>query len=264
MSHHAAHDAALVAAAVQAAIRERAPRRTVAAVASAAVGALAFGADRPTPLPKANAVHTRDAQGEDVADGEPALLLASLRAARRAQRLRKKERRRVARQAALPARPVPPPGVNARETQRTVVDPVVVDEVGTATVAATFSEMEVEELVEVPDAAGETLTFSGILSTWVTGFGFCYVTPDDPESLPQYVKDGWAKKIATIDKPCQIFFHKSEVLQQERLKLCEGVAVTFKMYVVQRGEDAFALEVSPASLLTSADADTRSVRARMG
>ena len=98
----------------------------------------------------------------------------------------------------------------------------------------------------------------------MTGFGFCYVTPDDPDSLPQYMKDGWAKRIATIDKPCQIFFHNSEVLQQERLKLCEGVAVTFKMYVVQRGGGAFALEVSPASLLTSADADTRSVRARKG
>ena len=98
----------------------------------------------------------------------------------------------------------------------------------------------------------------------VTGFGFCYVTPDDPDSLPQYVKDGWAKKIATVDEPCQIYFCKSVVYPQERRKLCEGVAVTFKMYVVQRGEDAFALEVSPASLLTSADADTRSVRARMG
>ena len=144
------------------------------------------------------------------------------------------------------------------------MDPVVVAEVGTATVAATFSEMEVEELVEVPDAAGEAATFSGIISTWVTGVGFCYVTPDDPDSLPQYVKDGWAKKAAMIGMPGQIFFRKSDVNQQERFKLCEGVAVTFKLYVVQRGEDAFALEVSPASLLTSADADIRSVRARMG
>ena len=139
--------------------------------------------------------------------------------------------------------------------------PVVVAEVGTATVAATFSEMEVEELVEVPDAAGEAMTFSGIISTWVTGVGFCYVTPDDPDSLPQYVKDGWAKKAAMTGL---IFFRKSDVNQQERFKLYVGVAVTFKMYVVQRGADAFALEVSPASLLTSADADTRSVRARMG
>ena len=136
--------------------------------------------------------------------------------------------------------------------------PVMVDEEGTATVAATLSEMEVEELVEVPDAAGEAMTFSGILSTWAKGHGI--VTPDDPDSLPQYVKDGWAKKAAMTGL---IFFRKSDVNQQERFKLCEGVAVTFKLYVVQRGEDAFALEVSLPSLLTSADADTRSVRARM-
>ena len=58
-----------------------------------------------------------------------------------------------------------------------------------------------------------------------------------------------------------IFFRKSDVNQQERFKLCEGVAVTFKVYVDNRGVGAY--EVSPASLLTSADTGSRSVRARM-
>ena len=111
MSHQAAHDAAVVAAAVQAAIREGAPRRTVAAVASAAVGALAFQADRPVQLQTVNKEHTRDAQGMDKDACDPAVLLTALRAARRAQRLRKKERCREAKLAGLPGRPGPAPGV---------------------------------------------------------------------------------------------------------------------------------------------------------
>ena len=111
MSHQAAHDAALVAAAVQAAIREGAPRRTVAVVASAAVGALASQADRPVQLPTVNEEHTWDAQGMNKDACGHAVLLTALRAARRAQRLRKKERCREAKLAGLPVRPVPAPGV---------------------------------------------------------------------------------------------------------------------------------------------------------
>ena len=106
------------------------------------MGALASWADRPTPLPKANAAHTRDAQGEDVAAGEPALLLASLRAARRAQRLRKKERRREARQAAQPARPFPPPGDHPDEPMRGT---------GTAGLCAELREAHAAVPAPVPD-----------------------------------------------------------------------------------------------------------------
>ena len=83
MNQHSAHDADLVAAAVLAAICEGARRRTVAVVASAAVGALAFRAYRPSQLPKVSVAHARDEQSEAEAASDPAHLLASLRVARR-------------------------------------------------------------------------------------------------------------------------------------------------------------------------------------
>ena len=91
MVSNAAHGAALVAAAVQAAIREGAPRRTVAAVAAAAVGALAFTADRPSQPTQMHAAPATDAQSEAETPAEPAVWVAKLQAARRAQRRRKKE-----------------------------------------------------------------------------------------------------------------------------------------------------------------------------
>ena len=139
-----------------------------------------------------------------------------------------------------------------------VTVPVVVAEVGAATVAAAISEMEVAEVVVVPDAAEDSRTFSGIISTWVAGDG--YITPDEPDSLSQNVNDDWARWKAGRG---QVYFRKSDVNHQEGFKLFVGVAVTFKLYVDCRGAGANAFEVSPASLLSSADADNRSVRARL-
>ncbi len=90
--------AALLAAAVSAACRAKAPRRTVQAVAAAVTGVLM----RPSAaaVPRPNAAVPAGAQSPAEDDGDPALLLDTLRAARRAQRTRKKERRKAARQAA--------------------------------------------------------------------------------------------------------------------------------------------------------------------
>jgi len=106
MSYPAADGAVLVAAAVQAAIRECASVRTIAAVAAAVAGkvvsATARPASRPATVPK---VPTLDAQSDiDVFD-DPAQLLEKLRSVRRAQRHRKKQRRREAKQAALDSPP---------------------------------------------------------------------------------------------------------------------------------------------------------------
>ena len=98
MSYNAADGAALVAAAVQAVIRERAPRRTVAAVAAAVAGTvMSAAASPPAARPQ---MRTQDAKSETLEADDPEKLLASLRAVRRAQRLRKKQRRREAKQAA--------------------------------------------------------------------------------------------------------------------------------------------------------------------
>jgi len=97
MSSHAAHGASLVAAAVQAAIREGAPRRTVAAVAAAAVGALASATARTTAT--ARDARTQDAPSPTADANDPAQLLEKLRAVRRAQRKRKSENKRHRRQA---------------------------------------------------------------------------------------------------------------------------------------------------------------------
>ena len=100
MSAHAVDGAALVAAAVQAAIRERAPRRTVAAVAAAVVGTLMNTTARAPVSATLHQPRNPEPDGADEKADDPAVLLASLRSARCAQRKRKKERRRAAKAAA--------------------------------------------------------------------------------------------------------------------------------------------------------------------
>jgi len=87
--------AALLAAAVRAACQAGAPRRTVQAVAAAVTGVLV----RPTSgaVPHSDTRRPAGAQSNACEEaGDPLELLSSLRAARKAQRQRKKERRRVA------------------------------------------------------------------------------------------------------------------------------------------------------------------------
>ena len=264
MSHQAAHDAALVAAAVQAAIREGAPRRTVAAVASAAVGALAFQADRPVQLPTVNEEHTRDAQGMDKDAGDPAVLLTALRAARRAQRLRKKERCREAKLAGLPVRPVPAPGV------------AVVDDAGDVSMASQAGGLSVASATDPLTSSASWASAAGGLSvaaaadplassaehapktvgtkryrgtvqryhtpallSWVHGNG-C-IAPDDPSSLQRRVQ----ASLATQAEPfVAVRTPQSDVNLQEGFVLGVGVAVTFRVYVDGRGVGA--CDVSPA------------------
>ena len=101
MSYSAADGYALVAAAVGAAIREKAPKRTVAAVTAAAVGAVLSASARPAPAAAMPKAHPPKAPNlPDNADDDPAHLLATLRAVRSRARVRKKQRRREAKQAA--------------------------------------------------------------------------------------------------------------------------------------------------------------------
>ena len=51
--------------------------------------------------------------------------------------------------------------------------------------------------------------------------------------------------------PNLLYFGKPDVNHQEGFKLAVGVAVTFQVYVDNKGAGAY--EVSPASLLTPAD-----------
>lgn len=102
MSPPAADGAALVAAAVQAALREGAPRRTVAAVAAAVAGTVLSAASQSTRLATKPRVLIQEAP-TDAEAGNPEQLLASLRTARRAQRQRKKQRRREAKAALSPS-----------------------------------------------------------------------------------------------------------------------------------------------------------------
>jgi hypothetical protein len=110
MSHNVADGAPLVAAAVQAAIRESASVRMVAAVAAAVAGKVLSAAAQPTWHATKRKEHTQDAPMVSEADN-PEQLLATLRAARRAQRHRKKQRRREAKQAAIS----PPPAEDAQQ-----------------------------------------------------------------------------------------------------------------------------------------------------
>ena len=90
--------AALLAAAVRAAVQAKAPRRTVQAVAAAVTGVLLRQPS--AAVPHTDSRRRPDAPMETEDTGDPAQLLATLRASRRSQRQRKKERRRAAKQAA--------------------------------------------------------------------------------------------------------------------------------------------------------------------
>lgn len=97
----AADGPAFVAAAVGAAVQHKAPRRTVEAIAAAVARVFAHpptarAAPRKEPSVPTGTLRAAGAAGE--AD-DPAQLLASIHAHRRAQRIRKKERRRAAKQA---------------------------------------------------------------------------------------------------------------------------------------------------------------------
>ena len=106
MSCNAADGAALVAAAVQAAVREGAPRRTIAAVAAAVAGTCLSAAARPFKAVKEPAARAQDAPSHAEEADDPAQLLDRLRAVRRAQRSRKKQRRREAKRLAQEQRRV--------------------------------------------------------------------------------------------------------------------------------------------------------------
>eukprot|EP00928_Gymnodinium_smaydae_P092396 TRINITY_DN7626_c0_g1_i4.p1 TRINITY_DN7626_c0_g1~~TRINITY_DN7626_c0_g1_i4.p1 ORF type:complete len:199 (+),score=17.91 TRINITY_DN7626_c0_g1_i4:298-894(+) len=96
----AADGPAFLAAAVSAAIRAKAPRRTVQAVA-AAVASVFVRPATTRATPRTRAAEPAGAQGRACEeDGDAAVLLDTLRAARSAQRRRKKERRRAAKAAA--------------------------------------------------------------------------------------------------------------------------------------------------------------------
>ena len=71
----------------------------------------------------------------------------------------------------------------------------------------------------------------------------------------------WRKRRQDYGDPNLLYFSKSDVNYLEGFQLAEGVAVTFQVYVDNKGVGAF--EVSPASLLTPADEVRRPVRARM-
>ena len=98
MSVDGALECALLAAAIKTVCEASQPRRTILGVAASVASALM--------RPRDVAVHGRVAAirartpAQLVDNSDPAILLDSLRTARRAQRSRKKERRRVAKQAA--------------------------------------------------------------------------------------------------------------------------------------------------------------------
>jgi hypothetical protein len=100
MSLTVADGAILVAAAVEAAIGKNAPRGTVAAVAAAVAGKVLSAVARNTPAAKPKVLFSPAPNMPDEAN-DPVQLLATLRAVRSAQRFRKKQRRREAKQAAL-------------------------------------------------------------------------------------------------------------------------------------------------------------------
>jgi hypothetical protein len=106
----AADGPAFLAAAVSAAIRAKAPRRTVQAVASAVAGVFARPATARA-APRMRATEPAGAQSNaGKEESDPVELLHTLRAARAAQRRRKKERRKAAKAAAVTQPSLSPEG----------------------------------------------------------------------------------------------------------------------------------------------------------
>ncbi|CAK0843372.1 unnamed protein product [Prorocentrum cordatum] len=92
--------AALLAAAVRAACQAKAPRRTVQAVAAAVTGVLVRPMAEAVPRQRSEVPAGVHGAPVPAPAEDPAVLVDTLRAARRAQRARKKVRRREAKQAA--------------------------------------------------------------------------------------------------------------------------------------------------------------------
>ena len=89
-------------------------------------------------------------------------------------------------------------------------------------------------------------TFSGtVLRCGRNSWGYDgFITPDDPDSLPEHVIAGLAKPRSLSSPSRGLYFRRPNVGHQKDFELGVGVAVTFQVYVDDEG--AGACDVSPA------------------
>merc|ERR1711957_119881 len=88
--------------------------------------------------------------------------------------------------------------------------------------------------------------FAGTIARYNFKFVYGLILPDTPGELPGKVKNALAKsakeKKAEGKDICDknaIYFRKPDVVHDESFKLSDGAAVSFKVYVDNRGAGAF-------------------------
>jgi hypothetical protein len=115
-----------------------------------------------------------------------------------------------------------------------------------ASLTSKFWEKKEEE--ENRQSVGDDI-FTGIITRYSSKFGWGFILPDDPDSLPQKVKNKLKNATAAAKKdgkevkePNALYFRKPDVNHSEDFKLGgkdEDTPCTFKVYVDSKGAGAF-------------------------
>merc|ERR1711933_516900 len=92
--------------------------------------------------------------------------------------------------------------------------------------------------------------YSGTIQRYNWKFGYGFITPDNPGSLPKNVKgklqemvESEKEKGKEVDDENLLYFRKPDVNHTEGFKLGEGVAVTFCVYVDEKGAGAYEVSM---------------------
>uniref|UniRef100_A0A7S1RK68 Uncharacterized protein n=1 Tax=Alexandrium catenella TaxID=2925 RepID=A0A7S1RK68_ALECA len=88
--------------------------------------------------------------------------------------------------------------------------------------------------------------YSGTVQRYLWKGGWGFIAPDSPDEMPRQVKDKQAEAQQAAEKNGKewtdadlIYFRKPDVNHAEGFKLTEGVAVTFSVYVDDKGAGAY-------------------------
>jgi len=94
-------------------------------------------------------------------------------------------------------------------------------------------------------------TYKGTVQRYNVKFGYGFISPTNPGGLPQKVKNKLSEQVTAaqeagkeVSDPDLLYFRKPDVNHEDGFKLTEDVAVSFKLYIDDKG--AGACDVSQA------------------
>jgi len=93
-------------------------------------------------------------------------------------------------------------------------------------------------------------TFTGVIHSYNWKFGWGFIMPDNPEELPQQAKDKLQEAMEAAAAEGKewtdenlLYFRKPDVNHTEGFKLGKEVAVTFQVYVDDKGAGAYEVSM---------------------